>query len=63
MPTQKQIAASRENGRQSGDPLGRATTPEGKARSLYANFDTGIFAEYQGLSWESQEVLEELRNE
>ena len=63
MRTQKQIDASRENGRQSGDPLRRATTPEGKARIVNANLQTGIFAEYQVLSWESQEDLEELRNE
>src|ERR1035441_10202601 len=32
MRTQKQLAASRDNGRKSGDPLGHAATPEGKAR-------------------------------
>lgn len=59
MRTQKQIAASRENGRRSHG----ATTPEGKARILYANFDTGIFAETQVLVWEDQADLEELRDE
>jgi hypothetical protein len=59
MRTQKQIAASRENGRKSHG----ATTPEGKARILYANFDTGIFAETQVLVWEDQSDLEELRGE
>jgi hypothetical protein len=59
MRTQKQIAASRENGRTSHG----AATPEGKARILYANLDTGIFAETQVLPWEFQEELEELRDE
>ena len=59
MRTQKQIAASRENGRQSHG----ATSPEGKARIVNANLQTGIFAEYQVLSWEFQEDLQELRDE
>src|ERR1017187_3845644 len=42
--TQKQIAASRENGRKSGDPLGHAATPDGNAR-IVANHQSGIFAE------------------
>ena len=37
MRTQKQIAASRENGCKSGDPLGPATTLDGKARFPNAN--------------------------
>ena len=41
MRTQKQIAASRENGRQSHG----ATTPEGKACIVSANLLSGIFAE------------------
>jgi hypothetical protein len=63
MRTQKQIAASRENGRQSGDPLGHAATPEGTARIVNANLQSGIFAESQVLVWEHQEDLQELKDE
>jgi hypothetical protein len=59
MRTAKQIAASRENGRNSNG----AATPEGKARIVAANLDTGIFAETQVLSWEHESDLTELRNE
>jgi hypothetical protein len=50
MRTQKQIAASRENGGKSHG----AATAEGKARIVNANFQTGIFAETQVLIWEFQ---------
>ena len=63
MRTQKQIAASRENGRKSGYPLGHAATPEGKARIVNANLQSGIFAETQVLTWEHQEELQELKDE
>ena len=59
MRTQKQIAASRENGRTSHG----ATTPEGKARIVNANLQSGIFAETQVLMWEHQEELQELKDE
>ena len=59
MRTQKQIAASRENGRQSHG----AATPEGKARIVNANLQSGIFAETQVLMWEHQEELQELQDE
>ena len=59
MRTQKQIAASRENGRKSRG----ATTPEGKARIVNANLTSGIFAETQVLVWEHQEELQELKDE
>lgn len=59
MRTPKQIAASRENGRKSNG----AVTPEGKARIVNANLDTGIFAETHVLSWEFQEDLEDMREE
>jgi hypothetical protein len=59
MRTQKQIAASRENGRKSRG----AATPEGKARIVAANLESGIFAETQVLIWEHQDELEELRDE
>jgi hypothetical protein len=59
MRTQKQIAASRENGRKSHG----AVTPEGKARIVNANFETGIFAEYSVLMWEDQQELRELKDE
>jgi hypothetical protein len=57
--TQKQIAASRENGRKSHG----ATTPEGQARIVNANLQSGIFAETQVLMWEHQEELQELKDE
>jgi hypothetical protein len=56
MHTQKQIAASRENGRKSH----ATTTPEGKARIGNANLQSGIFAETQVLIWEHEEDLQEL---
>jgi hypothetical protein len=59
MRTQKQIAASRENGRKSHG----AATPEGKARIVNANLQSGIFAEFSVLIWENQEELQELRDE
>jgi hypothetical protein len=57
--TRKQIAASRENGRQSHG----AVTPEGQARIVNANLWSGIFAETQVLVWEHQEDLQELKDE
>ena len=59
MRTQKQIAASRENGGKSHG----AATAEGKARIVNANLQTGIFAETQVLMWEHQEDLQELKDE
>src|ERR1022692_3321169 len=59
MRTQKQIAASRENGRKSHG----ATPPEGKARIVNANLQSGIFAETQVLVWEHQEELQQLKDE
>jgi len=59
MRTQKQIAASRENGRKSHG----AVTPEGKARIVNANLQSGIFAEFSVLIWENLEELQELRDE
>jgi hypothetical protein len=59
MRTQKQIAASRENGSKSHG----ATTPEGKARIVNANLMSGIFAETQVLTWEYKGELQELKDE
>ena len=59
MRTQKQLAASRDNGRKSHG----AATPEGKARIVNANLQSGIFAETQVLTWEHQEELQELKDE
>jgi hypothetical protein len=59
MRTQKQIAASRENG---GKSHGAATL-EGKARIVNANLQSGIFAETQVLMWEDQDELQELKDE
>jgi hypothetical protein len=59
MRTQKQIAASRENGRKSHG----AASPEGKARIVNANLQSGIFAESQVLIWEHQEEIQELKDE
>ena len=59
MRTQKQIAASRENGGKSHG----AATAEGKARIVNANLPSGIFAETQVLMWEHQEDLQELKDE
>jgi hypothetical protein len=55
MRTQKQIAASRENGRKSDG----ATTPEGKARIVNANLQSGIFAATKFLIWEHQGELQD----
>jgi hypothetical protein len=59
MRTQKQIAASRENGGKSHG----AATAEGKARIVNANLQTGIFSETQVLIWEHPEELQELKDE
>jgi len=59
MRTQKQIAASRENGGKSHG----AATAEGLARIVNANLQSGIFAETQVLIWEFQEDLQELKDE
>src|ERR1039457_3926955 len=59
MRTQKQLAASRDNGRKSHG----AATPEGKARIVNPNRQSGIFAETQVLVWEHQEELQELKDE
>jgi hypothetical protein len=59
MRTQKQIAASRENGRKSHG----AVTPEGKARIVNANLQSGIFADTHILGWEDQEEFKELKYE
>jgi hypothetical protein len=59
MRTQKQIAASRENGGKSHG----AVTAEGMARIVNANLQTGIFAETQVLIWEAPEELQELKDE
>ena len=59
MRTQKQLAASRENGRKSHG----ATTPEGKARIVSANLQSGVFAETEVLVWEDQSELQEIRDE
>ena len=56
MRTPKQIAASRENGRQSHG----AITPEGKARVVNANLESGIYAETRVLVSEDQDELQEL---
>ena len=50
MRAQKQIAASRENGRKSHG----AVTPEGKTRIVKANLWTGLFSETNVLTWEFQ---------
>jgi hypothetical protein len=59
MRTQKQVAASRENGRKSHG----AATPEGKARIVAANLQWGIYAEDEVLVWEHQEEFQELKDE
>ena len=59
MRTQKQIAASRENGRRSHG----ATSAEGKARIVNASLWSGIYAETDVLVWEDQEELQELKDE
>ena len=59
MRTQKQILASRENGRKSSG----AVTPEGKARIVAANLKSGIFAESEVLPWDDAQSLEQLESE
>src|SRR4051812_18697507 len=59
MRSQKQIDASRENGRKSHG----ATTPEGKTRIVNANLDTGIFAKTEVVSWEDEAALQALKDE
>jgi hypothetical protein len=59
MRTQKQIDASRENGRKSNG----AATPEGQARIVAANLQWGIYAEDEVLVWEHQEEFQELKDE
>ena len=59
MRTEKQIAASRENGRQSHG----ATTPEGKARIVAANLKSGVFSQTQVVPWEQQTDLQALKDE
>src|SRR5450432_3618530 len=56
MRTEKQTAASRENGSHSHG----ATTPEGKARIVNANLICGIDAESEVLMWEHCNELLEL---
>jgi hypothetical protein len=59
MRTKKQIDASRANGAKSHG----AASPEGKARIVAANLDTGMFAEYETLPWENRNELEEIQEE
>jgi len=59
MRTKKQIAASRENGRQSHG----AATPEGKARIVAANLKSGVFANTQVVAWEEEAALQSLKDE
>ena len=59
MRTQKQIDASRENGSKSHG----ATTPEGKARIVNANLQSGVFADTHILGWEDQGEFQELKDE
>jgi len=59
MRTKKQIAASRENGRQSHG----AATPEGKARIVAANLKSGVFANTQMVAWEEEAALQSLKDE
>jgi hypothetical protein len=59
MRSQKQIDASRQNGRNSSG----AATPEGKARIVAANLKSGIYAETEILPWEETGDLEELKAE
>jgi hypothetical protein len=59
MRTEKQTAASRENGAKSHG----ATTPEGKARIVNANLICGIDAETEVIIWENRNELDELRDE
>jgi hypothetical protein len=59
MPTAKQIAASRANGRKSRGPI----TPEGKAKSRFNALKHGIDAKQQIMFAESAEDLAELAAE
>ena len=59
MRTEKQIAASRLNGRKSSG----ATTSEGKARIVAANLKSGVYAESEILPWEEAESLDRLEAE
>jgi hypothetical protein len=59
MRTEKQIAASRRNGRKSTG----AVTAEGKARIVAANLTSGIYAETEVLPWETAGNLEQLKAE
>jgi hypothetical protein len=59
MRTEKQIAASRENGRKSHG----ATTAEGKARIVKANLICGIDSETEVVMWEDRNELAELKAE
>jgi hypothetical protein len=59
MRTEKQIAASRRNGRKSSG----AVTADGKARILAANLISGIYAETEVLPWEAADNLEQLKSE
>lgn len=59
MRTEKQIAASRLNGRKSSG----AATSEGKARIVAANLKSGVYAESEILPWEEAESLDRLEAE
>jgi len=59
MRTEKQIAASRANGRKSNG----AATPDGKARIVAANLKSGVYAESETLPWENAKDLEPLKAE
>jgi len=59
MRTEKQIAASRENGRKSHG----AVTPEGKARIVAANLLSGVYAENLIAPWEHEEEFGDLSDE
>jgi hypothetical protein len=59
MRTEKQIAASRENGAKSHG----ATTPEGRTRIVNANLMCGIDSETEVLTWEIRNELDELKAE
>jgi hypothetical protein len=56
MRTEKQIAASRLNGRRSSG----ATTSEGKVRIVAANLKSGLYAESEILPWEDAQSLDRL---
>ena len=59
MRTEKQIAASRANGRKSNG----AATPDGKARIVAANLKSGVYTESETLPWENAKDLEPLKAE